>query len=295
MTSPFRETILRHCRPADPIPTGHPARLDQLSGVRAVLFDIYGTMLISASGEVGTAADEQKSRAFAEALAVAELTASGGHTSGGQTLVETIRRHHARSRARGVEYPEVEIRQVWRDVLEEMGARGRNGEPPDDTRIEQLAVEYEVRTNPVWPMPHLAACLADLKARGLDLGIVSNAQFFTPLLFPALLDRDLKTLGFPLPLQIFSFEFGQAKPGTYLYERAAEALSSRSIRADEVVYVGNDVLNDVGPAGQLGFRTALFAGDARSLRLREGDPRVAGVEPDLVVTDLNQLTQCIRN
>ena len=82
MTSPFRDTILRHCRAADPIPTGQPARLDQLPGTRAVLFDIYGTMLISASGEVGTAADERKSAAFAEALAAAEVAPAEGHTGG---------------------------------------------------------------------------------------------------------------------------------------------------------------------------------------------------------------------
>ncbi len=293
MTSRFRDTILRHCQPADPIPTGQPTRLVPLSGVRAVLFDIYGTMLISASGDVGTAADEQKSTAFAEALAAAEVAPGEGDSGGGQALVETIRRHHEQAHARGVEYPEVEIRRVWCDVLERIGARGENGKPPDGPRIERIAVEYEVRSNPVWPMPQLAACLAGLAADGLQLGIVSNAQFFTPLLFPALLDRDLDALGFPRPLQLYSFEFGQAKPGKYLYERAAEALSSRSIRADEVVYVGNDLLNDVAPAGKLGFRTALFAGDARSLRLREGDPRVAGVEPDLIVTDLAQLNECV--
>jgi len=51
--------------------------------------------------------------------------------------------------------------------------------------------------------------------------------------------------------------------------------------------------NDMGPAARLGFRTALFAGDARSLRRREGDPWCAGIVPDLVVTDLVDLLHCV--
>ncbi len=40
---------------------------------------------------------------------------------------------------------------------------------------------------------------------------------------------------------------------------------------------------------QLGLKTALFAGDQRSLRLREHDPRCSTLEPDLIITKLSQL------
>ena len=43
-----------------------------------------------------------------------------------------------------------------------------------------------------------------------------------------------------------------------------------------------------------GLRTALFAGDARSLRLRRDDPRCAAVCPDLVLTGLSQLPLALR-
>ena len=47
------------------------------------------------------------------------------------------------------------------------------------------------------------------------------------------------------------------------------------------------------PASRVGFRTALFAGDRRSLRPREGDPRTAGVVPDLVITEMRSLLDCV--
>ena len=77
-----------------------------------------------------------------------------------------------------------------------------------------------------------------------------------------------------------------------MFERAADSLAARGIVGDEVLYVGNDMLNDVMPAASVGFRTALCAGDARSLRLREGDERIMGVSPDLVLSDLAQLDEC---
>ena len=47
------------------------------------------------------------------------------------------------------------------------------------------------------------------------------------------------------------------------------ALGKNGVAPGEVLYVGNDMLNDVYAAGQVGFRTALFAGDQRSLRMRQ--------------------------
>ena len=125
------------------------------------------------------------------------------------------------------------------------------------------------------------------------MGIVSNAQFFTPALFSALLGGDLAGLGFHPRLLFYSYRCGRAKPGRFLFERSREALAAVGVTAGEVLYIGNDMLNDVRPAGEVGFRTALFAGDERSLRRRNGDRRVAGVVPDLVLTDLDQLTQCV--
>ncbi len=108
-----------------------------------------------------------------------------------------------------------------------------------------------------------------------------------------LLGEPAESWGFDGRLQFCSYQHGCAKPGLTLYERAAETLQTRRIMPDEVVYVGNDMLNDVWPANELGFHTALFAGDARSLRRRQGEARLAGVSPDLVLTDLGQLPGCI--
>jgi putative hydrolase of the HAD superfamily len=50
---------------------------------------------------------------------------------------------------------------------------------------------------------------------------------------------------------------------------------------------------DICPAAGVGFRTALFAGDARSLRLGDEESPGCGMKPDLVITALNQLGKYI--
>jgi len=51
------------------------------------------------------------------------------------------------------------------------------------------------------------------------------------------------------------------------------------------------MLNDILPAQRIGFKTALFAGDKRSLRLRPDDARCEDIVPDIIVTDLLQLVE----
>lgn len=156
-----------------------------------------------------------------------------------------------------------------------------------DLRV--AAVEYELRVNPCWPMPGLETVLESLREKKLPLGIVSNAQFYTPLLFTAFFGQSPANLGFNEDLSVWSYREREGKPSRRLFEKLAAALLRRGLRPEETLYVGNDMRNDIAPAAACGFRTALFAGDRRSLRWRIGDPLVRGVSPEATITDLRQL------
>jgi putative hydrolase of the HAD superfamily len=288
MEERLEDLVRRRLRPLAPRPTGETPRLPALPGIRAFVFDVYGTLLISASGDVGTEPDDVP----APALAFGEAAESAGLSSvpdAGRAILayrEAIDRSHARSRASGVQYPEVDAIAVWREAFERLQAADAVAE---EATLRRFALEYELRANPIWPMPNCGKTLESIRGAGWPLGIVSNAQFYTPISLAAALAADLPSLGFDEGLCFYSFQHGQAKPGRYLYELAAEAFRERGVAPAEVLYVGNDLLNDALPASQVGFRTALFAGDARSLRKRAGDERVRGFEADAIVTDLSQL------
>lgn len=292
MTEQYRDIIRCHSRPLAPIPTGEEPMLRELEGIAAVLFDVYGTLFISASGDV-EASGRGRAKAFRDAFTAVGVTAGANGEIGVACLLETIKAQHEAMRQNNVCHPEVDIVEIWRRTLEKLYGTGWISSPPRDIDLKRLAVEYEVRANPIWPMPHLLECLRAIRDAGLALGIISNAQFYVIDMFSALLGKSPDALGFDPWLQLYSYRHERAKPGQWLYRKAKGLLGRRGITAREALYVGNDMLNDVQPASLVGFRTALFAGDARSFRRRENDPRVGDLSPDLILTDLVALPRCI--
>jgi putative hydrolase of the HAD superfamily len=288
------QRIRRHARPLNPIPTGQKSRLDILPDIRAILFDVYGTLFISASGDIGSTGEGARAQALGQTLKAlgipAEAETAKRAASG---LVEAIVKAHQRLEAEGRAYPEVDIRDIFLEVLQDLWKRAWIPRRPDRELCELVALEYECRINPIWPMPGLAETLGCLKEKKFVLGIVSNAQFFTPLLFPAFLEDSLETLGFDPELCVWSYIHLEAKPSGKLFEVAAANLGRKKIPATQVLYVGNDRTNDIWPAGRVGFKTALFAGDRRSFRPREQDPRSAGAKEDVLLTRLRQLTEVL--
>jgi putative hydrolase of the HAD superfamily len=270
--------VHRHLDPMAPIPTGISADLSAMRRPGAVLFDIYGTLLISGAGEIGV--DRQPPTTgdgLSSLLRRYRIERTADQLA--SALRQAIAREHADARRKGIEAPEVDIVRIWQAVL------GRD----DGTRIEDFALEYELVVNPVYPMPGLERLIASIGGAGVPMGIISNAQCYTPVLLECLLGANLKQCGFDPNLLFYSWREGRAKPSVFMFERAKTALLDMGIPAASVLYMGNDMLNDIRPAASVGFRTALFAGDRRSLRRREADERCHGLFPDLIVTDLRQL------
>jgi len=269
----------RHIQPLEPIPTGEaPTGLSKIRQVKAILFDVYGTLVISGSGDINSQALTRKQKRGLEGL-----LRRHGIDRKPENIVDSLKRtianDHRILRQEGVEYPEVDIVRVWKTVL-------GSG---DTARVKAFALEYEMVVNPVYPMPGLEDLLSTCRGQNRLLGIISNAQFFTPRLLERLLGTSLDMCGFDPQLTFFSYRFRSAKPSSFMFEKAAEVFSQRRVAPASVLYVGNDMRNDILPAKTVGFKTALFAGDLRSLRRRADEARCRYLVPDMIITDLRQL------
>lgn len=278
----LEDLVLDYSRPLAPVATSLAPKGSPVVPLKAILFDVYGTLFISKAGDIGGAREEADARIDA----INDLCRRYGVTTSVETLLDQFfggieRDKKSRSDA-GTACPEVVIEDIWEQVL------GID----DGNLLQRFALEFELIVNPVYPMPGLAYVLSSLNKRGLIMGIISNAQFYTPLLFSAHLGMSLENVGFSGELLFFSYELGYGKPSEGGFLSAATVLRERGVEPEETLYLGNDMLKDIFPAKAARFQTALFAGDSRSLNLREQDERCRGLEPDLIVTELAQLLDC---
>jgi putative hydrolase of the HAD superfamily len=157
---------------------------------------------------------------------------------------------------------ELEYPGLVRQLLGDFGV-----ELSDDELDRYLDAEHEAWAPARQLAAHTHALLESLRARGLKLGLVSNA--FDP---PWLLHRDLEQMGLAerLDTAVFSSEVGKRKPHPAIFERA---LASLGVAPECAVFVGDRLYEDVRGAGALGMTTV------QALWFR-ADDHPDGAEPD---------------
>ncbi|MDX1680239.1 MAG: HAD family hydrolase [Akkermansiaceae bacterium] len=220
-----------------------PPRPTSWSQYKAVVFDIYGTLMTSPQVDM----DEPNPTMDGLMQAILEHHGFDPPESPTEELISRIKQRHEDS---DKEFPEVDIREVWKDIL--------GVDPRTDLTDLVLAIEAECR--PVQPMPGAAGFIRRLAHSGVTLGLLSNGQCNT-----------LKSLGgirdfFAPDLVIISYKYGIAKPGTEIFRLLADRLATMDIKPAECLYIGNDPVKDIVPAAEVGFKTGLFTGHPDSYR-----------------------------
>ena len=168
MRSSIGTIIRKHSQKREPRPTGWQPVLAQLPGIKAVLFDVYGTLFVSSATRMQPTDRRRRPRLFPRPWRRLDRTRSlygrrsGSHvwrpsfaapTQGHVEQAMTIRK--STSETSGT----LTLRSLENDGLLDP-CRACDAE-----QICRLAVEFEWRTNPVWPMPHAAWCLRHLEGR----------------------------------------------------------------------------------------------------------------------------------
>jgi len=292
-----------------PRPVSFPSQVEKLFDIRAVIFDVYGTLLRywkpEFSSETGKEQALQRSfRKTADYFGITPfLEKMNAEEPPEKTLKDLyqglIALNHEKTLKKGLSYPEVRIEEIWGVILLMLKRHGYDpasaqlGEERDLAKC--MAYHYNGTALGRGLYPGVASSLLALKNNNLQLGIVSNAQFYTPIdLTLFLRDQnegidDYREL-FEEDLVVYSSIEGVAKPNPALFQRLFDSLYEYHILPEQTVYVGNDLSQDVRPAKRAGMRTAFFAGDAQSAFFHD----LAGeVEPDITFADFNELPERI--
>jgi putative hydrolase of the HAD superfamily len=212
--------------------------------IRAVIFDIYGTLL-----EVGpppSDADAQWQRLFEEMLgAPPKLNRTEFSVRAGQVIA----RRHAEARARGIPWPEIVSPSVVVEVLPmltRLPARTL-----DEFLLRQMQIGRTLRL-----ANGAAECLCHLNGCGVLLGIASNSRAYTLReLSAALKGTGLDLSTFDSEARFWSFENGFSKPDPHVFRILTARLEARGISPVETLMVGDRPDNDIEPARAHGWQT----------------------------------------
>lgn len=282
-----------------PIATGLKPSLNKTGDIKAVIFDIYGTLLISASGDINAASPSTHNLKTAfEATKIKIKSANGPDKEGKlksilDSFFELINEQHKKSKDEGVLYPEIDILKTWTKVIGK--AVSKNWlQLQSDSSIRYMTVIFEILSNCVYPMSGMKRVLKKLTQMDIPLGIVSNAQAYTIIILNYFttdnIEEKEELTWFDPDLTVYSYKFLKAKPDNTLFIPIVNTLKKKyNIKPENTLFIGNDMMNDIYPAQRVGMKTALFAGDQRSLRLRENNDLIKGIKPDFILTDLSQI------
>jgi FMN phosphatase YigB (HAD superfamily) len=212
--------------------------------VRAVIFDIYGTLL-----EVGPPPADAEARwqhLWGDLLAMGPRL---GRLDFSVASSKIIARHHAAARARGILWPEVHWPSVVLEAVPEVGRLPSLEQ--EEFLFQQIQTGHTTRMTAA-----TAAALRVLTERHCLLGIASNAQAYTLReLQEALATHGLNMDLFAQDLCFWSFQNGFSKPDPHAFQILTTRLNARGIAPAETLMVGDRLDNDIVPARACGWRT----------------------------------------
>ena len=300
MKTNYIDKITPHLEALKPLKTIPTAAKTQLKShpIKALIFDIYGTLMISASGDIDQADYNPSMIRKAFVSSGIELINDSNETIDliHSTFNTTIKKHKEEAKSIERPYPEVDILEVWQETLTYFEKKSVI-KCPEEVDLKLLTFVFELQTNKVWPMPNMEKVIKILGEKEIQLGIISNAQFYTPVIMNYFLHQECKDGRIIAPFQneitVYSFEELRLKPDVKLFNIILKELEKKGITAAETAFVGNDMLKDMWAASQSGVKTIFFAGDQRAYRLHENDERCKSLIPDFTITNLSQLLEII--
>ena len=245
-----------------------------LSSIRAVTFDLWQTLLID-DRELGLARMKVRLDGAIEALRKEGEEFSEDHVR--EAYRQCYRTcHDIRAQERDVTFMEqIEffIRHIDGGLMERL----------QDNVIQRIAAIYadSLFSYPPPPHPDAESVLRDVKEGGYLVGLISNTGMTPGVTFRTYMER-VGILGY-FDALVFSDEVRLAKPSAEIFLQTTRELG---VLPNQVVHVGDHLLNDVLGAKQVGMKTIWI--ETHDERRSEVD-----VQPDVTVPGLGHVGAAI--
>lgn len=289
--------------PATPKVEGVKARpgLQRLP-VKAVLWNVYGTLLAVPKGELlfEPEIDFVMDAALDKVIQEFKMWQSMSRKPGAPSayMKELYKKAYDQVRLTN---PEVVSEKIWDDVYRKLLQKdyvydaGLMGPPAE--YVKKIAYFFHASIQGYGAYPGAADALRAIAEAGKFNGLAGEGQCFTPAqIHKAFREQDPSfDVGGTIPanLRILSAEV-KAKKGTDNFGKAMlEAIRRKGWEPGQVLHVGSSMARDLIPAKKLGFRTALFAGDKVSFAATKDQLIDPAIKPDALITELPQIMDVV--
>lgn len=276
--------------------------------VRAVMWNVYGTLLAVPGGELWFEhpTDFVTDAAFDKTIQEFKMWQSMSRKPGApaaymRELYTKALTALKMAGSGGEKYPEVQSERVWDDIVKKLGQKEYTFDViqygPVTEFVRKVAYFYHASIQGYGAYPGAADALRMTAEAGRVQGLLADGQVFTPAqLLKAIREQDPGfDVGayFPPDLRFLSAERKARKPSDTIFRAAVEALTARGLKPADVLHVGSSIARDIAPAKKHGMRTALFAGDKASLAATAEQLKDPATRPDVLLTELPQIADVI--
>jgi FMN phosphatase YigB (HAD superfamily) len=280
-----------------------------LHGIRAVVWNLYGTLLRVTDGQLLLSHHTELRMQVALEKTIGEFNMWNSMTrKPGAPWEYVLPKYRAALQdlelttgAPDGEFAHVNGASVWRRILDMLGQKeyqydeGFYGNL--DQLSEKIAYFFQSCLQAVEAAPNALKALTCVRQSGLEQGLLADAQPFS--LIQAL--RAFGQQGKLPPLSelfdpaclILSCQLGVRKPSAGMYDACLQRFADKGVQPKEILYVGNRLQADVAIAKQMGMRTALYAGDKLSLQATPAEIKHRDLRPKRLLTDLIQIRNVI--
>jgi putative hydrolase of the HAD superfamily len=139
----LKDRFIELSKPMEPISTGTEPRIVKLKGIRAIIYDFYGTLFLSGVGDIGIDDGESDAKLVTDALKSAGINIKNEEAGerSYEIYTEEVLLETENIKQGGIEYPEPDIRKIWKNVLERLHHENlidsnTNAETPSRVSVE---------------------------------------------------------------------------------------------------------------------------------------------------------------
>jgi FMN phosphatase YigB (HAD superfamily) len=276
--------------------------------VRAVMWNVYGTLLSITTGELlfehpdSLAMDAALDKTIQEFKMWQSMSRKPGAPAAymKELYLKALTTLRLTGGA-GERYPEVQSEKIWDDIVKKLMQKEYTIDVALygalNEYVKKVAYFFHASIQGVGAYAGGSDALRMLAEAGKVQGLLADGQCFTPAQIAKAYRQVDPSFeldhSFPADLRILSAEVKARKPSETIFKAALEALRARGISPSQTLHIGSSLTRDITPAKKHGMRTALFAGDKVSLSATAALLKDPQHRPDVLITELSQLAEVV--